>query len=226
MYRNKKISVYLPCRNEAAHLKEIVAKIPQFVDEIIIISNRSTDKTLETARAIGVLAIQDDRVKNEIGYGFAHMTGLKNSTGDIIATADGDGTYPIEQLAKALDFLIDKNLDFISCNRYPLLEGTKIPFKLQFGVNLLNWEVRLLYGIKIKDILSGMWVLRSEAREHLNLTEGDWNMSPQIKINAATTAKINFTEFSIGQHLRLGETKQNYWKTGLSHAWWILKNRF
>ena len=226
MYRNKKISVYLPCRNEASHLKNIISRIPNFVDEIIVVSNRSTDNTLALARELGVIAIQDGRVKNDIGYGFAHMTGLKNSTGNIIATADGDGTYPLEQLERAIDFLLDNELDFVSCNRYPLQPGTKIPFKLQLGVNLLNWETRLLYGLKINDILSGMWVLQQEAVKHLGLTEGDWNLSPQIKLNAATTKKISFAEFGIGQSLRLGQTKQHYWKTGFNHLWWIFKNRF
>ncbi|MFA6416212.1 MAG: glycosyltransferase family 2 protein [Candidatus Paceibacterota bacterium] len=226
MYHNKKISVYLPCRNEAAHLQNIISKIPKFVDEVIIISNRSTDNTMEMAQKLGVRAIQDDREKGGIGYGFAHMTGLENSTGDIVATADGDGTYPLEKLAEAIDFMLDQKKDFISCNRYPLQPGTKIPFKLQLGVNLLNWEVRLLYGLKINDILSGMWLVRQDTIKHLGLTEGDWNLSPQIKLNAASTKDINFSEFSIGQSLRLGQTKQNYWKTGFDHLRWIFKNRF
>lgn len=226
MYRNKKITVCLPCRNEAGHLKEVVARIPSFVDEVIVISNKSVDNTVEVAKELGVKAIEDNRTLDGIGYGFAHMTGIIEATGDIIVGADGDATYPIEDLAKIIDYLLEKDLDFVSCNRYPLQDDTKIPLKLKLGVWMLNTETRLLYGVKIKDILSGMWVFKREARDYLGLTMGDWNLSPQIKINAATNKLIAFDEYSIAQHQRMGSSHQNYFKTGFSHAVWILKNSF
>jgi glycosyltransferase involved in cell wall biosynthesis len=132
MYRQKTISVYFPCRNEAAHLDTIIKTVPSFVDETIIVSNRSTDNTMEVARSLGVRALEDNRTKGNIGYGFAHMTGLQAATGDIIATADADGTYPVTDLAKIIDFLIDNDLDFVSCSRYPVQEGTSISTLLKF----------------------------------------------------------------------------------------------
>lgn len=226
MYRDKRITVCLPCRNEGNHLKEVIAKIPAIVDEIIVISNKSSDNTMEVAKKLGgkVKAYEDNRVIGNIGYGFAHMTGIEKATGDIIAAMDGDGTYPIDDLPQVIDKMLDENFDFISCNRYPLKDGTKIPFKLRFGVWMLNTEIRLLYGKKINDILSGMWAFKKEVKKELRLTMGDWNLSPQIKLNAATNPHIAFAEFSIAQHQRMGETKQNYFQTGLSHAMWIAKN--
>lgn len=226
MYRNKKISLCLPCRNEAGHLPEVIKRVPKIVDEIIVISNNSKDNTVEVAKKLKVIALEDNRTIGGIGYGFAHMTGIEHATGDIIVGADGDATYPIEDLQKIIDRLIDEKLDFISCNRYPLQEGTKIPFKLRLGVGTLNWEVRLLYGIKINDILSGMWVFNKTAKKHLNLNMGEWNLSPQIKINAARHPKIRFSEHSIAQHQRLGESHQAHYKTGFQHLLWIFLNRF
>lgn len=227
MYRNKKISVVLPCRNEGLHLKEVIKRIPDFVDEIIVVSNKSTDDTVAVAKKIkGVTVYEDDRTIKGIGYGFAHMTGISNATGDIIVGADGDATYPIEDLDNVIDELLDYKLDFISCNRYPLQPGVKIPFKLKLGVWILNTEVRILYGKKVNDILSGMWVFRKRIKNDLNLTMGDWNLSPQIKLNAIMSEKIKFKEFSIAQHARAGESKQNYFSTGFSHLFWIFKNRF
>lgn len=225
MYKNKRITVCLPCRNEGNHLKEVVKRIPDFVDEIIVVSNNSTDDTVAVAKKLKVTIIEDNRTIGGIGYGYAHMTAIENATGDIIVGADGDATYPIEDLKKVIDHLLLKKLDFISCNRYPLQEGTKIPFKLRLGVSTLNAEVRLLYGIKINDILSGMWVFKKEAKDGLNLTMGEWNLSPQIKINAARNPNIKFSEYSIAQHQRLGDSHQNHYKTGFSHMWWIFRNR-
>lgn len=226
MYRNKKITICFPCRNEAGHLHEVVKRIPKFVDEVIVISNASKDDTVKVAKNLGLKALEDNRTIGGIGYGFAHMTGIEAATGDIIVGADGDATYPIEDLAKVIDYLLDNNLDFISCNRYPLQAGTKIPFKLRLGVGILNKEVRLLYGQKMNDILSGMWVFKKSIAKDLELTMGDWNLSPQIKLNAALHPKIAFAEYSIAQHQRLGESKQSHYKTGFQHLWWIFKHRF
>jgi len=71
-----------------------------------------------------------------------------------------------------------------------------------------------------------MWLFRKEIIGELSLTMGEWNLSPQIKINAATNPDIKFEEFSIAQHQRLGKTKQHYFKTGFAHAKWIFFNRF
>jgi hypothetical protein len=154
------------------------------------------------------------------------MTAIEHASGDLIVGADGDATYPLEDLAKIIDHMLDNELDFISCNRYPLQSGTKIPFKLRLGVWTLNTEVRTLYGLKVNDILSGMWVFKAGVKDDLNLSMGEWNLSPQIKLNAAMNPKIAFGEFSIAQHQRSGESHQSYYKTGLSHLFWIFRNRW
>jgi len=226
MYRGKRITVCFPCRNEGSHLQEVVKRVPKFVDEVIVISNASKDDTVNIAKKLGLKVHEDNRTIGGIGYGFAHMTGIQNATGDIIVGADGDATYPIEDLSEILDNLIDNDLHFVSCNRYPLQPGTKIPFMLRFGVWMLNTEVRLLYGKKINDILSGMWAFKAEVRDKLDLTMGEWNLSPQIKLNAALHPEINFKEHSISQHQRMGESHQAHFKTGFSHLKWIFKNRW
>lgn len=226
MYKSKSISVILPCRNEGNHLKEVIARIPKYIDEIIVVSNKSTDNTVEVAKKLHLKVFEDNRTLGGIGYGFAHITGINNASGDIIVGIDGDATYPIENLAEIIDYMSSEKLDFISCNRYPLQDGSKIPLKLRLGVKILNLETRLLYGLNIKDILSGMWVFKKQARSSLGLTMGDWNLSPQIKINAALSPKIKFGEYSIVQHERHGDTKQHYFSTGLSHLAWLFSNKF
>lgn len=227
MIRRNKITLCLPCRNEGAHLRDVVARVPEYVDEVIVISNRSTDDTVAIAKAIGgkVKVIEDNRTIGGIGYGFAHMSGIDHASGDLIVAGDGDATYPLEDIDRVVTYLLDERLDFVSCNRYPLQRGTTIPFKLRLGVWILNAEVRILYGITIKDILSGMWVFRRSITKELNLTMGDWNLSPQIKLNASLNPKIAFSEFGIAQHQRRGQSHQAHFKTGLSHLFWILRNR-
>jgi glycosyltransferase involved in cell wall biosynthesis len=225
-----KISVVIPCRNEEAHLAEVVRSVPENIDEIIVVSNKSTDRTVEIGTRLAaenskLKILEDNRTLGGIGYGFAHISGIEAASGDFIMGGDGDGTYPFEEVENIIAFMEKNRLDFVSCNRYPVPKDVQIPLKLRIGVMLLNWEIRLLYGLKIKDTLSGMWVFRKSVKDELKLTMGDWNLSPQIKLNAALNPKIRFAEYPIKQKIRLGETKQHYFKTGFNHAFWILKNR-
>lgn len=227
MYKNKKITVYFPARNEAGHLAQVVDGTPDFVDEIIVVSNRSFDNTLEELNKYPrIRVLVDDRTIDGIGYGFAHLTALNAATGDILVAADADLTYPVHELDKILDNFMDNHYDFVTCTRYPVDSKTTIPFKLKFGVNFLNKEVEYLYGIKLQDTLSGMWVLTKDTVDKLNLVMGDWNLSPEIKIKAAMNPHVRYGEYHISQKQRAGETKQNYFKTGFDHALWILLNRF
>jgi glycosyltransferase involved in cell wall biosynthesis len=56
MYRNKRVSLCLPCRDEANHLEEVIKRVPKFVDEIIIISNNSKDDTIQVAKKLKLKA--------------------------------------------------------------------------------------------------------------------------------------------------------------------------
>ena len=228
MLNGSTVSLVMPCRNEAKHLARMVADIPDFYDEIICVSNKSSDDTVEAGREIErsnprFEMLVDDRVASGIGYGFAHMTGINKAKSSIIVCADSDGTYPIEDLPRIMGVMKERGLSFASCSRYP---DKNIPLKLQLGVKILNFEMFLLYAKVIHDSLSGMWVFERDVVPSLHLTEGDWNLSPQIKLNAHKYLGPRFGEVRIRQGIRFGETKQSYLKTGFGHLKWIFKNRF
>ena len=227
MYKGNKVSIYFPCRNEAKNLQALKSLIPTFVDEAIIVSNKSTDNTINKAHKLGFKVCVDNRTmpNTDIGYGFAHMTGIKKAKGDIIVSADGDLEHPIENLSEILDFFLKNNLDFLSCKRN--FYGHKKIFLRIAGIKFLNFIIFFLYGIRIQDALSGMWIMKKNIKTKLELDEGDWNFSLQIKLNAILNPKIKFDEFNIQYRPRTaGKTNQKYLKTGLKHLYWIFKNRF
>lgn len=228
MINGMTVSLVMPCRNEAGHLAQLVNGLPSFFDEIICVSNSSTDQTVDVGRQIEhdnerFILIEDDRSKGGIGYGFAHMTGIAAAKGDIVVCADSDGTYPVEEVPCILSEMERRHLWLASCSRYP---DKNIPLRLQVGVKALNVEIALLYGFVLHDSLSGMWVFKRSISDKLRLTEGDWNLSPQIKINAYKYLGNHFGEVKIVQKSRQGETKQDYFRTGMRHVIWIFKNRF
>src|SRR3990172_2047626 len=113
MYNNRKISVVIPCYNEEKGIRKVITKLPDFVDEIIVVDNNSSDGTGDVARNLGGKVIFESRK----GYGRAYKTGLKAAKGDIIVTMDGDGTYPTLAIPYLVDVLVEEELDFISARR-------------------------------------------------------------------------------------------------------------
>jgi len=223
----KKITVVIPCRNEEKIIAQTIKNVPDYVDEIIVVDNGSTDNTVAAAKAAGARVLTDKRTQNGIGYGYAIMKGLYYSTGDIIFTMDGDDTYPSYQIRGIVDYMDFNNLDFVTCCRIPLKHTKAISRIRRFGIHVLNFEVFLLYGVSLRDILTGMWVMRREIVPMLDLRMGDWNLSPEVKISAFTNPKIKFDEYHI-DHFERGQepSKQSIWRTGMSHLLYILKRRF
>lgn len=106
MFTNKKISLVIPCYNEEEGIKKMLAGIPFFVDEVIIVDNGSIDNTAVVAKEHRAMVIYE---KNR-GYGYACQTGLAKSTGDIVVLLDGDNSYPLSEVESLLLYLERKKL--------------------------------------------------------------------------------------------------------------------
>lgn len=227
MLSKKKISLIIPCKNEEAAIYSMLNKVPSYIDEVIVIDNNSSDNTTTVAKKQGAKVIIEKRNVDGIGYGYAHQTGMKHATGDIIIAMDGDDTYPIQAIKKIVVYMEKSKSDFVSCSRFPLSTQTAISPIRQLGITILNLEVGLLYGFPIRDILSGMWAMTKETAKKLDVKSGGWDFSPEIKLEAIATPNIHFSEYHIYHAERLnGMSKQQIWKTGFDHLMYILKRRF
>src|SRR6266567_8849494 len=128
MYKNRRITVVIPCLNEEAGIGKVLGEVPPFVDEIIVVDNGSTDRTADVARAMGA------RVVSELhrGYGRAYKSGFSQATGDIIVTLDGDHSYPVDALSYLLEAFIHCRVGFLSASRLPVLSDSVMNSKHKF----------------------------------------------------------------------------------------------
>lgn len=226
MLFSKKISLIIPCRNEEAALYSLLNKVPSYVDEVIVVNNNSTDNTVKIAQANGAKVYTEKKQINGVGYGFAHQKGMKIANGDYVVAMDGDDTYPVDKIREIVTYMERNSLDFVSCNRLPFANGKTISFMRRIGIKILNIWIALLYGYSFNDILTGMWVVRKEAINKLQVKSGDWNYSPEIKLSALYHKEIKFSEYHIPYFLRInGVSKLSMWKTGIEHFFFILKRK-
>ncbi len=218
-----KVSVIIPTLNEEESIGHVLDKIPRggkYEWEIIIVDGDSKDRTREIAAEKGAKVIVEKRK----GYGRAYKTGFQHATGDVIVTLDGDDTYPAEEIERLVDYLLEKDLDFISCERFSRMRKGAMSLTHKVGNTILTIATRLLFGVKIKDSQSGMWVFRREILKDLNLTSDGMAFSEEIKIEA--WRKFRCEEVPIEYRERKGEVKLNTWRDGFHNLMFLIKKRF
>jgi len=221
MHRGLKISVVIPCYNEEDGIRSVIESMPSYVDEIVVVDNNSTDRTGEIARSLGAVVVFQP-VK---GYGAAYQAGLPAATGDVIATLDGDGTYPADEISILVDALEDRKLDFISGARFPLRNGDAMNFSNKVGNMVLTLTTMLLWFRPLRDSQSGMWVFRRSVLPKLRLTSNGMPLSEEIKIEAIEKLGRRFAEVGIDYRPRIGEVKLQKWRDGWLNLSFLFRKR-
>lgn len=215
-----KYSVVIPCHDEEESIKNVIQSIPREIDEIIVVDNNSTDKTAITANRLGATVI----FEGAKGYGKALKTGFQNARGDIIITFDGDGQHPAEKILEMVRYLEEKELDFLSGNRFPV-DSSSLNITRILGNKLLTFFVNILFNLKIKDSQSGMWVFRKKVNEKIILESDDMALSEEIKIKVCLHPSLVFGEYPIPYHQRTGNSKLSVVKDGLKNLFLLLRLR-
>ena len=150
-----KLSIVIPCYNEAENISTLVQKLGTIQRErieIILVDNGSSD---DTAAVLSKELINKQNflrfvpIANNIGYGHGIMTGVKEAAGDIIAWTHADlQTDPSDVINAYSDFT--KNPNYERC----ILKGKRVGRNLfdaffTLGMGMIS---SFLMGIKLSDI--------------------------------------------------------------------------
>jgi glycosyltransferase involved in cell wall biosynthesis len=222
MYKGQSITVIIPCLNEEQGVEKILRGMPDFVDEIIVVDNNSTDRTSEVAASLGAKVIRED-VR---GYGRSYKRGFAAATSDLIVTLDGDHSYPVDALSYLLEAFLHLDVDFLNASRFPVRNRRAMSFKHKFGNLVQSLVMSILFFRWVRDSQSGMWVFRRTILKDMKLESDGMAFSEEIKIEAVRNPRIRFGEISIQYSSRVGETKLNPWRDGFHNLAFLLKKRF
>src|SRR5215469_4815332 len=129
MYKDLSITVIIPCLNEEQGIEKILRAMPEFVDEVVVVDNNSTDRTSEVAASLGAKVVREE-VR---GYGRAYKRGFACATGDVIITLDGDHSYPVDALSYLIEAFRHLEVDFLNASRFPVRDPRAMSLKNKFG---------------------------------------------------------------------------------------------
>jgi glycosyltransferase involved in cell wall biosynthesis len=225
------IKVIIPAYNEQDSIGSVVKDIPKIIDEIIVISNNSTDNTEINAKNAGATVLSETRK----GYGYACLKGMdyiakQTIKPDIIVFLDGDySDYP-EQLTEIVAPIINQNLDFVVGARVKELRenGAMTPQQV-FGNWLATFLMKLFFGARFSD-LGPFRAIKYDKLLALNMEDKTygWTVEMQLKV---LKQKMTYKEIPVKYRNRIGVSKVSGTVKGTIFAGvkilgWIFKYSF
>ena len=225
------IKVIIPAYNEQDSIGKVIGDIPKIVDEIIVISNNSTDKTVENAKKAGATVLFENRK----GYGYACLKGMdyiakKEKTPKVVVFLDGDySDYP-EQLTTLVNPILIDNLDFVVCARIKELResGSMTPQQV-FGNWLATFLMKILFNAKFTDLgpFRAIKYNKLLALKMEDTTYG-WTVEMQLKV---LKQELTYKEVPMKYRNRIGVSKvsgtiKGSILAGVKILGWIFKYSF
>jgi glycosyltransferase involved in cell wall biosynthesis len=201
------IKVIIPAFNEANSIGRVIADIPKHVNEVIVVSNNSTDKTIAIAESAGATVLEE----NQRGYGYACLKGLayikeRLVKPDIIVFLDGDySDYP-EYLDVIVRPIIKCDVDLvIGARAKELREDGSMTTPQIFG----NWLATRLMKLFFKSRFTDLGPFRAIKYETLLGLEMEdktygWTVEMQLK---ALKQRLAYTEVKVPYRNRIGVSK-------------------
>ena len=196
------ITVIIPTLNEAKAIGNVIdeifeAGIPH--KNIIVVDGGSTDGTIEIARSKGVQVVLQDGT----GKSLAIKTGLKYVKTPYVVVMDGDYSYPAKHILDLYAKIVEGHDLVIGARR---CEKGAQHIVYRFGNWVLTKSFNLLFGTKISDVLSGMYIARTEMLREVMFEMPHFSVESEIAAHIATTTG-RIAEIPIHYRRRLGEKK-------------------
>jgi glycosyltransferase involved in cell wall biosynthesis len=199
-----KISVIIPAYNEEESLPHVLNDLPQDrLHQVIVVDNRSTDRTSEVARANGATVIYEKRQ----GYGQACLTGMSAlDAPDIVVFLDGDYSDFPEEIDLLLAPILKDEADFIVGSRMILKESQKalLP-QARYGNQLAVFLIRLFFGHRFTD-LGPFRAIRYESLQAIGMRDKNFGWTVEMQIKAAKKG-LRIQEVPVRYRMRIGVSK-------------------
>jgi glycosyltransferase involved in cell wall biosynthesis len=219
-----RVSVVIPTLNEERNIGWVLERLPDLVDEVILVDGRSTDDTVAVARSLR----PDIRVVMETrpGKGAALRAGFVAARGEYVVMIDADGSMDPAEIVRFVGAL-DSGCDFVKGSRFAPGGGTADMSTIRrLGNGALRGAVNLLYRTDFTDLCYGFIGFRRERLEALRLASQGFEIETEM-IARAVVASLRIAEVaSFEAERRHGESHLSAWRDGRRALRTLLQQRF
>lgn len=183
-----RLSIIMPCLNEAETLDICIRKAKQFLSEqkiqgeVVVADNGSVDGSQEIASLAGARVINVP----DKGYGSALMGGINEAENEFIIMGDADDSYDFTALQPFVDAL-NKGADLVMGNRFQGgIKPGAMPFLHRYlGNPVLSGIARLFFKSNIGDFHCGLRGFRKSAILSLDLQTTGMEFASEMVVKAS-----------------------------------------
>lgn len=198
MLKGKRISVVLPAYNAEATLPQTFADIPHdIVDDIILVDDNSSDRTVSLARELGIYTLEHN---TNLGYGANQKTCYRaalNHGADIVVMVHPDYQYTPKLITAMASMIAEGEFDVVLASRIlgtGALAGGMPKYKYVAN-RFLTVVQNLLVGHKLSEYHTGYRAWSREVLEALALL----NNSDQFVFDNQMLAQTIYRGYRIGE---------------------------
>jgi glycosyltransferase involved in cell wall biosynthesis len=218
-----RVSVVIPALNEAKNLPHVLPFIPVGVHEVILVDGRSSDGTIDVARALlpGIRIVRELRP----GKGAALCAGFRAAEGEIIVALDADGSTDPMEIPRFVEALLG-GADFAKGSRFLANGGSTDISRLRAFGNLgFVALVRVLFGGRYTDLCYGYNAFWKSVLPTLDLDGAGFEIETMMNVRALR-AGLRITEVPSFERSRIhGVSNLRTFRDGWQVLLTILRER-
>lgn len=183
------VSLVFPVYNEISNVERTIHLALEVLNEIcsdyeiILVDDASTDGTAEILKC---LIKKEPRLKvvthsHNRSLGGALKTGFSQATKDLIVYSDADLPFDLYEIKRAVRVLEHLNADIVAAYRHDRTSDPWYRIVYTLGYNLL---IRLIYGIRIRDVNFAFKAFRREILKDIPLKSEGLFINPEFLFRA------------------------------------------
>lgn len=197
------VKVVIPAQNEERAIGKVISEIPDWVSEVIIADNGSTDNTAQVAKDHDATVVSVP----EAGYGRACLGGIAAAGDyDILVFLDGDASDYPEDMRLLVQPIRDEKADMVIGSRVlgELEKGALTP-QQRFGNALACWLMKLIWKHRYTD-LGPFRAISREGLQRLNMEAPTFGWTVEMQIRALKQ-DLRCQEAPVRYRKRIGKSK-------------------